>query len=219
MQTVSTELDHLVIVAASLESGVAYCENILGVSMAAGGEHARMGTHNRLLNLGSGVYLEIIAINPAASAAEMPRWFGMDDAEQRARVADGPFLATFVARTNAIEAASASLLDLGPVHAMQRGKLQWQITIPKQSRLIDGGTVPALIEWPHGVHPTQTLPTSGCVLETLEVFHPQPEVLVSMWARMGLQAGGRLVVRQAKPGDTPHLVASITTPFGTRTIR
>ena len=219
MENVLTELDHVVIVAPSLESGADFCEKILGVPMAAGGEHARMGTHNRLLNLGDGVYLEVIAINPAIGKPDMPRWFGMDDAEQRARAAEGPYLATFVARTNSIEAASTPLPELGRVHAMQRGKLEWQITITEESRLIEWGTVPALIEWPPGVHPTQTLPASGCALERLEVIHPQPDRLAAMWARMGLHADKRLVLRQARADETPHLAAFITTPFGTRIIR
>ena len=46
------ELDHLVIVADSLEQGAAWCASTLGVEPGPGGRHALMGTHNRLLRLG-----------------------------------------------------------------------------------------------------------------------------------------------------------------------
>ena len=58
------ELDHLVVSAATLAEGVAYVEEALGVAMAGGGEHAHMGTHNRLLSLGPSDYLEVIAVDP-----------------------------------------------------------------------------------------------------------------------------------------------------------
>jgi hypothetical protein len=44
-------VDHLVIAAASLEEGVAWCEATLGVTPGPGGEHPLMGTHNRLLRI------------------------------------------------------------------------------------------------------------------------------------------------------------------------
>jgi hypothetical protein len=42
-----TQIDHLVIVAKTLEQGVQWCEATLGVTPGAGGEHALYGTHNR----------------------------------------------------------------------------------------------------------------------------------------------------------------------------
>ena len=65
-------LDHLAISATDLASGVAHVESVLGVALAGGGEHAHMSTHNRLLHLGD-IYLEVIAINPAAPAPAWPR--------------------------------------------------------------------------------------------------------------------------------------------------
>ncbi len=54
--------DHLAISAASLEQGALAVEAMLGVGLEPGGKHAFMGTHNRLLSLGPGEYLEVIAI-------------------------------------------------------------------------------------------------------------------------------------------------------------
>ena len=46
------ELDHLAVSAASLAEGAAAVEAVLGVTLAPGGVHPHMGTHNRLLSLG-----------------------------------------------------------------------------------------------------------------------------------------------------------------------
>jgi hypothetical protein len=43
-----------------------------------GGVHEKMGTYNRVLKLGQGCYLEIIAINPKAQKPERPRWVELD---------------------------------------------------------------------------------------------------------------------------------------------
>jgi hypothetical protein len=72
-----SELDHLVVAARSLDDGVAWCEATLGVVPAAGGGHAPMGTHNRLLAVSSArfphSYLEIVAVDPEAPAPSRPR--------------------------------------------------------------------------------------------------------------------------------------------------
>jgi len=73
MTPINTVLDHIVVMAANLDEGVAYCERILGVPMLKGGEHIAMGTHNYLLRRGRDLYLDVIAINPGTTVAH-PRW-------------------------------------------------------------------------------------------------------------------------------------------------
>lgn len=72
------EVDHLVVSSATLSEGVAYIEDLLGVSMSEGGDHPLMGTHNALLSLGPATYLEVIAVNPDADAPDHARWFDLD---------------------------------------------------------------------------------------------------------------------------------------------
>ena len=74
-----TRIDHLVIAAGTLEQGVAYVRECLGVSMPFGGVHAKMGTHNHLMQLGNDSFLEVIAINRDIEPPDRPRWFGMAD--------------------------------------------------------------------------------------------------------------------------------------------
>ena len=94
-------LDHLVVAAADLDSGTRHVADLLGIAPAGGGAHPRMGTHNRVLGMAGGVYLEVIAIDPDAPAPQRPRWFGLDQPALRARLADGPFLAHWAARVSA----------------------------------------------------------------------------------------------------------------------
>ena len=42
-----------------------------------------MGTHNRLLGLGTNVYLEVIAIDTEAAPPARPRWFSLDTPEMQ----------------------------------------------------------------------------------------------------------------------------------------
>jgi hypothetical protein len=212
---VSTTLDHLVFVAETLEQGAARCEELLGIRPQPGGEHIKMGTHNMLVRLGEDVYFEIIAINPLAGEIGRPRWFGMDLPEIRLRAARCPFLATFVARTNDIDACCVAMPELGQVIDMQRGTLEWRITVSNDGFLNEGGTVPTVIQWPDGVHPAGKLADMGCSLKRLEISHPMPSALDGKWRRIGLHADERLAIRQ---GGETSLVAHIATPFGVRTL-
>lgn len=208
-------LDHLVVVADCLEQGVAWCRESLGVEPSGGGSHARMGTHNRLLYLGSGIYLEVIAIDPQAGRPEFARWFGMDDREGRRRVAQAPELRTFVVATDDIASSVASLPALGQVEVMRRGDLQWKIAIRPDGVLQEGGCLPGVIEWPRGVHPTASMADTGCRLLCLEAHHPKPDRLAAPWEAMGLVPNEQLALRES---PTPRLRARIATPHGEKTI-
>jgi hypothetical protein len=61
-------LDHIAVSTTALETGTAEVEAALGLPLAPGGQHAAMGTWNRLLSLGPEEYFELIAIEPGAPA-------------------------------------------------------------------------------------------------------------------------------------------------------
>lgn len=158
------ELDHLVVTAPDLASGIDFVERRLGCSMLPGGHHDRMGTHNALLRVGPRAYLEVISVAPGAPAGLRPRWFGLDDL----RSGDAPRLATWVVRTPRIAVDAAALGPLvGPVEAMSRGALSWQITIPADGSLPLGGVLPSLIQWDAAPHPAIRLPTGPVTLVRL----------------------------------------------------
>ncbi|QJR13588.1 VOC family protein [Usitatibacter palustris] len=209
MNVARCTLDHLIVVAPTLEAGSAYIHDVLGVSPQAGGQHARMGTHNRLLRLGDGIYLEVIAIDPDAPAPARPRWFALD-----ARGADfAPTLAAWVARTTDIAAANAAATEsLGTVEPMSRGALEWLITMTPDGSVPLDGVGPGLIEWRVGGHPTSRLEDHGLALAALEITHPDPARVTRLLGALALE--GEVTVRAGPPG----LVARIETPRGQGTL-
>jgi hypothetical protein len=177
----SNRLDHLVVAAASLEQGVAWCEATLGVTPGPGGVHATMGTHNRLLRIATeafpDAYLEIIAIDPAAPAPGRPRWFGLDDAALRERVTQRPRLVTAVVRTPLVEMHRWGLINVGihpgePIafeRASPAGLLAWRLLVRDDGTLLHGGALPPLIEWKGDRHPAAAMPPSALALRSLRL--------------------------------------------------
>ena len=93
--------DHIAISASTLAEGVAHVEAALGVTLAGGGQHPHMATHNRLLNLGD-LYLEVIATDPAQPRPAWPRWFDLD------RFSGPPRLTNWVAACDDLAAEIAA---------------------------------------------------------------------------------------------------------------
>jgi hypothetical protein len=148
-----TELDHLVVAARDLDEGAAWVEAKLGVAMAAGGKHALMGTHNRLLKLDRGRYLEVMAIDPEAPPPARPRWFDLDTPAMRERLAKGPALIHWANRTDDLRAAVRDRADVEIV-AFTRGPYRWRMGVPRDGRRPTEGT---LIQW-DSAHPWDALP-------------------------------------------------------------
>jgi len=222
------EVDHLVIAAASLAEGVAWCEATLGVVPAPGGAHPLMGTHNRLLNVASEAYprayAEIIAIEPgqAPSRPNTRRWFDLDDAELQAGLAQlGPRLIHFVARVPDARAAIQALareehaqIDRGQLLEASRdtaaGRLEWQIAVRDDGQRLFYGALPTLIQW-GPVHPVDAMPASGLALRSLHATHPRAPALSAALSAIGLRA------LQVDAGP-PNLVAVFDTPRGPVTL-
>ena len=203
----SCRVDHLVLACADLALGAAHVRERLGVEVQPGGRHLLMGTHNALLKLGPRTYLELIAIDPEGSA-QRPRWFGLDTAPVRARVAKGPFLLTWVAACGDLAAAAALDPGFGEVIAASRGAFTWRITVPADGSLNRDGVVPTLIQWSGEAHPCDGLADRGCALRELQLRHPQARRIEALLD--GLKLEGPLALRE---GDAA-IVARIDTPAG-----
>lgn len=172
------ELDHIVIAANTLEAGVAYAEQALGMPIPAGGAHPLMATHNSLLRLGESLFLEVIAPDPAAASPQRPRWFALDDPLMRNKLAVSPRLITWVAATRDIEAALRSVpYAAGPTIRVTRGNLEWLIAIPPDGSMPFAGAFPAFIQWAAGSHPASSMPDLGCRLVNFEIAHPDARLI------------------------------------------
>jgi hypothetical protein len=179
-----SELDHLVVACTELDQGAAWCERTLGVASQAGGKHAAMGTHNRLLKLGARVYLELIAIDPDAPAPARPRWFDLDRPDIRRRVSESPFLLTWVARCDDIHTAAARVPALGEVTPFTRNEYAWRFTLRDDGALQFGGDLPSVIQWDSDAHPADALEDRGCELLSLELSHPAAPSVVPMFREL-----------------------------------
>lgn len=156
-------LDHLAIAAETLEDGVAWAEERFGVSFLAGGKHTRFGTHNRLLGLVDGLYLEVIAADPDASC-DGARWFGLDT------FVGPPRLANWICEPTDFDAFMVH--GMRKV-AMDRGDLRWDMGVPTDGSLPLGGGFPTVLHWHTETPPGRSLAPSGCALRTLTIAHPQ----------------------------------------------
>lgn len=187
----SCAIDHLVLACADLAQGAAFVRERLGADAQPGGRHLLMGTHNALLRLGARVYLELIALDPAG-AAQRPRWFALDTPAVRERAAAGPFLLTWVARTDDIDRAVALAPTAGKVIALSRGEFRWRIAIPEDGGLCVDGVLPTLIHWEGDAHPAAALPDAACELVRLDLSHPQADELAATLGDLGMSGPVRL---------------------------
>jgi len=213
----SLAFDHLVIGAATLEQGLDWAEEKLGVVLPPGGTHPRMGTHNRLTALGPASFLEIIAIDPDAASPARPRLFALDDPAVRARLRQRPGLIAWVAATGDIAASLARAreagADLGRAVELTRSDLVWLLSIRDDGALPEDGTLPALIQWPEGPHPAGRLTDQGLRLESLELRHPEPARLDRVLGAIG----GDHLVRTVR-ADRPALRAVLRAADGARLV-
>jgi len=215
------ELDHLVIAARTLEEGERFIAGKLGIEMTGGGAHPLMRTHNRLLNLWGGAYLEVIALDPDAAVIETPRprLFALDDSAQRKRLEAGPQLVHWVVRVNRPKLLArwqAQYPERIPaVVPMTRGAYTWDLTVP-----VDGtfpawqgagdGLLPTLIQWDTPQHPSASLPETGIALKSLTGFHPRAHLISEQLAWLG---ASHLMQLEVTAG-APMLVAEFELPDG-----
>ena len=200
-------VDHLVYAGAELREGIARVETLLGVAPAPGGRHPRYGTHNALVSLGEGTYLEVIAPDPRAEPPARGLPFGLREGM--------PWrLSTWALRRETIERSAYAVPAVGTVEEGRRTRmdgtvLSWKLTDPHAMPL--QGAVPFLIAWGSTPHPSGSAPSAG-TLKNLRIEHPHPARVRSMLEALG----ARMAVDRA---DAFALVATIETQRGTVELR
>jgi hypothetical protein len=216
MTPLKLDLDHLVVAARTLADGVDYIAQHLGVDIPPGGRHERMSTHNCVMQLGNGVYLEVIATDPHAPAPARPRWFDLDNPWLMDRLKEGPRLITWVVRTPKLAHLSGEGSTLWGEHVpMSRDTLNWLMTIPEDGRLPGAGFLPTIIEWQCEL-PVYRMANTGCVLSALTLHHHNADWLD---ARLGALGARKFVsVAHAEQGKS-RIEASIQSPRGEVVLR
>lgn len=225
-------LDHLVISARTLDEGTQYVADSLGVAPSSGGAHPLMRTHNRLLNLWGGVYLEVIAVDPLAAAAvhdsspARPRLFALDDPATQKRLSSGPYLSHWVVRVERPRQLAAWQKQypqrIAPIVPMTRGDFSWSLSVPDDGAFpawqgVGDGVLPSLIQWDTPRHPSDVLPETGIVLKALKATHPRIEPLTEQLLWLG---AAHLIALESQPDDgAPALIAEFETPEGLRTLK
>ncbi|WP_027799816.1 VOC family protein [Paraburkholderia dilworthii] len=227
-------LDHLVVSARTLDEGTQYVADILGIAPAGGGAHPLMRTHNRLLNLWGGAYLEVIAIDPhaeaahdSAGAAPRARLFALDDPATHARLENGPYLSHWVVRVDRPKHLPTWQAQypqrIPPIVPLTRGDFGWGLSIPEDGafpawRGAGGGVLPSLIQWDTARHPSAVLPETGITLKALKAVHPQADTVAAQLQWLG---AAHLIELQPTddPASPPALIAEFETPNGLRTLK
>jgi catechol 2,3-dioxygenase-like lactoylglutathione lyase family enzyme len=181
------QIDHVTIGAANLEAGAEFIRSKLGAEIPNGGKHPHMSTHNKVARVGDGMFLEIITIDPDAAPPPRPRWFGLDDPAQMARLARSPGPIGWVVRTDDMAAVRArSPVDLGPALSMSRGNLSWKLTIPDDGMQPFAGLIPAFIEWDGEPHPSANMAFPGPRLKTVTLRHQRPKEIEDVLNALGI---------------------------------
>ena len=184
----NNKIDHFAIGANNLELGISFLQEQLGVEIPRGGKHPAMSTHNCLAQSGNSSFIELISIDPEAPDPGRVRWFTLDDPKTQARIAEAPKALCWVVNTDDLEAViAASPVDLGEVLELSRGDLSWKLTVPKDGSLVEGGLLPAFIEWSREPHPSSGMQDIGVELKTVRLTHPDPEKLTAMLTALSVE--------------------------------
>jgi hypothetical protein len=202
------QLDHIVISAMDLETGSAWAQEILDVPLQQGGEHQKMGTHNRLLSLGPSEYLEVVAINPSAPHPGRPRWIDLD------RFRGPPSLTNWMCAVDDLEAVLQMFpKGIGEVLDFQRGDFRWKMAVPTDGILPFENAFPALLQW-GDLHPAPKLVDHGYRLRKLTIGHPEAPLMDLMLTPALRDPRIHFEYYRAK-----KLIAEIDTPQGIRTLQ
>ena len=202
----SARLDHVVYGVPNLETGVADFAKALGATPTFGGRHESIGTHNAILPLRGGQYLELIARDPSCPNPPLPVPWGLETLEE-AR------LITWAAATldidAAVERAKSAGYDPGTAIDVAREtpegeRLTWRLTIARE--FAAEGLIPFLIDWGGAPHPSKTS-EALCQVEGFAAEHPDPKSVNAMLNALGVSLDITL-------GDVPRLFGELVGPHG-----
>lgn len=180
--TPAAQIDHIVVGIDDLDRGIDSFEQLTGVRPAYGGKHPR-GTHNALVSLGDGTYLEILAVQrgatPPAEFTGLTELHTLTPVGWAVSSKDGAQL-----RSRLISAGmSVTEPSAGSRTTPAGTTLSWQTFNLKDSF----DEAPFFIVWsPQTAHPSTTSP-KGCRLQHWRVAGPHLKNLEQLRSTLDLQ--------------------------------
>jgi catechol 2,3-dioxygenase-like lactoylglutathione lyase family enzyme len=213
IDSVPTNLDHILLGCRDLDQGITFVESHTGVRAAFGGVHPGRGTQNALLSLGDRHYLEIIAPDPKQEMPQNRIRAAAPDLVTELKSLVNPRLVGWAAHPGSLadfakQLRAAGIAFHGPTPGSRKrpdgSLLEWQtLNLDKD----DARLLPFFIEWAAASpHPATDAP-QGCRLVRFALVTPVPDALTKTVDLMSL---GVTVTKGAKP----QMRASITGPKG-----
>lgn len=180
------QIDHIVYSVLDLDKAMNEIENQLGIRPIFGGYHKTQGTKNALLDLDSGCYLEILAIDHDNIDIKSPRWMGIDYLCE-------PRITRWALKSDNIESDSEILKshndEMGTIYQGSRKTtteetLAWKMILPLASPDIE--LVPFMVDWSDSTfHPTEKL-QKGCSLKEISFAGSAADIQNPIFNELGI---------------------------------
>ena len=210
----TTKIDHLILGINDLDRGIELFAQKTGITPRFGGHHPDLGTHNALVSLGNGAYLEILAPKDKSVPTKAP-FNGLENFNQLTPCG----WAITVSDIDIIidELSGLGSKVMGPVPGSRKSSegitLQWRAAFIQSD---DGPTInPFFSNWSElTIHPSITEP-GGCTLNDFEISGSEDEPLIKLLRSMSLN------FRLTPSVDTPPatlLGLSLHSPAGIVTL-
>lgn len=207
------KLDHLTVIAPTLTEGVAHVRSCLDLDVPFGQRHHYMGTYNHLLQLGDGIYLEIIALDPNGTRPGRARWFGLDDGKAvKADWDAGRRLRSWVVRTDAIDIVLAGREAIfGKKVSLPWTGPAFDFAISDDGSLPLGGAAPCIIDRRGKARSMDKIADLGAKLRSVSLEHPDPGAISDLYRDLGVDRPPNVT-----RCDVLRYHAQIETPAGTK---
>ena len=162
------KIDHFVFGANTLSEGSNTIKKILDEDLSEINVHETMGTHNRVISLGSS-YLEVIALDPKNQNANNNTWFNLSDNIYREKFLKIPKLISFVISSDDL----SSSIFFEKEFFVSRNKYKWFFKKPNveylnKNNFTNTNLFPSLINW-QSVSPLNEMKKSSYSFDNLEI--------------------------------------------------
>jgi hypothetical protein len=179
--TPGAQVDHILLGIDDLERGMEQFEKLTGVRPVAGGKHPR-GTHNALVSLGDGTYVEILALQPGITPPK--EYGGLQQLHALTPIGWAVSSKDVTGLRNRLTSAGMKVTEpgAGSRTTPAGGTLSWQTF-----GLAEGfAEAPFFIVWsPQSPHPSTTSPT-GCRLQQWRIAGPHSKNLERLRSALDL---------------------------------